>query len=97
MTNDASQHSYFYFKEKRLTSKRERERKACPEQKMTSASASSAPEEEEKGSCGTCGQPASLKCAGCKLVSYCDKNCQANEKCHLRNCCKNFKILFNLP
>ena len=96
MTNDASQHSYFYFKEKRLTSKRERERKACPEQKMTSASAQSAPEEEE-GSCGTCGQPASLKCAGCKLVSYCDKNCQANEKCHLRNCCKNFKILFNLP
>ena len=33
--------------------------------------------ESEEGRCGTCAQPATLKCTACKLVSYCDKNCQA--------------------
>jgi hypothetical protein len=33
--------------------------------------------ESGEGKCGTCAQPATLKCTACKLVSYCDKNCQA--------------------
>jgi hypothetical protein len=33
--------------------------------------------ESGEGRCGTCAQPATLKCTACKLVSYCDKNCQA--------------------
>jgi hypothetical protein len=33
--------------------------------------------ESKEGRCGTCAQPATLKCTACKLVSYCDKNCQA--------------------
>ncbi len=33
--------------------------------------------ESGEGKCGTCAQPATLKCTACKLVFYCDKNCQA--------------------
>ena len=39
------------------------------------------------GECGSCGEPAELKCSGCKMVTYCKVECQKSAwKDHRQNC-----------
>jgi hypothetical protein len=65
-------------KEKRTENREVEKRRECGEgEKRREGGEGDKRRESKEGRCGTCAQPATLKCTACKLVSYCDKNCQA--------------------
>ena len=47
------------------------------------------------GPCGFCGREASLKCAKCKIIFYCNKNCQKKNRKQHKNDCFDFHLYLN--
>merc|ERR1712004_235903 len=45
-------------------------------------------EEEPVGDCGACAKPAQLRCSGCRLVAYCNAQCQKEHRSVHNNECR---------
>ncbi|KAG8227849.1 hypothetical protein J437_LFUL010708 [Ladona fulva] len=48
--------------------------------------------EGQAGNCGVCGQPATLKCSGCKEQYYCSKEHQKSDWKRHKETCRPFKV-----
>jgi len=45
-------------------------------------------EEEPVGDCGACAKPAQLRCSGCRLVAYCNAQCQKEHRSEHKDECR---------
>ena len=44
------------------------------------------------GPCGFCGVEATLKCAKCRLIFYCNRECQIQDRRQHKNTCVDFYL-----
>jgi len=48
-------------------------------------------EDEVVGECGACAKPAQLRCSGCRMVAYCDVNCQKEHRQDHKDNCRSWE------